>query len=201
MKLVQLIRKALIGGKRYKWDSEYASGRWDYFNEPLESSRYEAILYFTGKYLNKGKILEIGCGEGILQARMPRESYSKFLGIDISKVAIRKAARLIDRSTDYRYGDMEKYTPPGTFDVIIFNEVLYYSDDPIRLMARYARYLEPQGLVISSCFQTANSLQIMQDVEKHYKVVDQKISVNERGAWHCKVYSDTRPGASFPYAP
>ena len=186
--LLQWLRKALLGKKRYKWDTEYACGRWEYCREPLENLRYEAILYFIAKYFDGCAILEVGCGEGILQERMPRGSYSKFLGIDISKVAIRRATRLRDEITDYRHGDMEKYVPTGKFDLIIFNEVLYYSKDPVRLLRRYNEFLHPGGLFIGSFFETPNSLRIICDIEKEFDLVDQKISTNERGAWHCKVY-------------
>ena len=186
------IAKVLVGRKRYQWDKEYASGRWDYFNDELQVSRYEAVLKVVDGYPGKRTILELGCGEGILQARMRPGSYERFLGIDISKVAIRKASRLKDRSTDYKCGDMEKFVPSGKFTLLIFNEVLNYSDDPVRLLTRYANFLEPRGLVICSFFETGHSLQIMRDIEKRFPAIDEKLSVNERGVWHCKVYS--RPG-------
>lgn len=186
----ELLRKALMGPKRYKWEKEYASGRWDYLNEPLEEDRYNAVLAFVKKYLEGNKaILEIGCGEGILQERMPKNSYKRFLGIDISRVAISKAARLKDEITDYLAGDMEKYVPPGKYAMIIFNEVLYYSPDPIHLVNRYLPYLEPGGRILSSLTETPKSLAIMNDLEKEFTVLDQKVSQNKRGAWHCKLYS------------
>lgn len=189
VRIFNKVVKTLIGSKRYKWDKEYASGRWDYFNDALQVSRYEAVLQFVDGYAGKRTILELGCGEGILQARMRPGSYERFLGIDISKVAIRKASLLKDRSTDYKCGDMEKFVPSGKFSLLIFNEVLNYSDDPVRLLTRYTGFLEPNGLVICSFFETEHSLQIMRDIERRFPVIGQKLSVNQRGVWHCKVYS------------
>lgn len=201
MRLFELIRKAWFGRTRYQWDREYATGRWDYFREPGEEARYKALLQFITQYLGGDRtILEIGCGEGILQARMAPGSYSRFLGIDISKVAVRRAARLSDQTTDYRAANMETYIPRGKYDLIIFNEVLYYSADPMRLMKRYAAFLRPGGLILASLNETKKSLEIMQTLEQEFGLVDQRISTYERGAWHCKVYSQTQPGAPFPNA-
>jgi 2-polyprenyl-3-methyl-5-hydroxy-6-metoxy-1,4-benzoquinol methylase len=187
--MLEWLRKALPGARRRKWDKEYASGRWDYFREALEASRYEAVLDFIRRYFKGGRILEVGCGEGILQERMPWGIYSHFLGIDISKVAIRKAAsRLKDEVTDYQVGDMEKFIPGTRPDLIVFSEVLNYSEDPFRLFKRYADFLAPGGLIIISLTETPRALGIMKDIEQQFPSIDQKVSVNERGTWHCRVY-------------
>jgi 2-polyprenyl-3-methyl-5-hydroxy-6-metoxy-1,4-benzoquinol methylase len=193
--ILDWLRKACVGSSRSKWDREYAAGRWDYFTDPLEAGRYEAILFFIDKYFKGGAILEVGCGEGILQARMKKGIYTRFQGIDISKVAIRKALRFKDGATDYRYGDMEMYVPSRSPDLVIFNEVLYYSADPVRLVRRYAGYLRPGGIIISSCFGTEKSLKIMTDIEKEFPLVNKKVSANERGTWHCRVYAKSDPAA------
>lgn len=195
MRPFELFKKLLLGRKRYRWDKEYVSGRWDYLNETAVAESYAAVLQVIARNLGGERtILELGCGEGILQARMPGDTYSRFLGIDISRVAIRKAQRLRDEKTGYRVGNMETYAPPGRWDMIVFNEVLFYADDPVRLVKRYLPYLRPTGTLLVALRETPDSLETMQALEKEFVVLDQQYAENGRGAWHCKLYSQVRPG-------
>ena len=201
MNPLRFLHKLLIGPERYKWEKEYAAGRWDYLHEPAQAERYKVLLDFVYRYLQGNRaILEIGCGEGILQSRMLPGVYSRFLGIDISHVAIRKAARLQDAITRYCTGDMENYVPPGKYAMIIFNEVLNYSTDPLRTVRRYLPYLEADGHLLFSLNETSWSREIIQNLEKAFLLVDEKRTTKERGAWHCKLYSQTQPDAPFPNA-
>ena len=201
MNPLRFLHKLLIGPERYRWEKEYAAGRWDYLYEPAEAERYKVVLDFVYRYLRGNReILEIGCGEGILQSRMSPGMYSRFLGIDLSHVAIRKATRLKDPNTGYRTGDMETYIPPGKYAMIIFNEVLYYSTDPLRAVRRYLPYLEADGHFLFSLNETPWSLEIIQNLEKEFPLVEEKRTIHKRGAWHCKLYSQPRPGAPFPNA-
>jgi 2-polyprenyl-3-methyl-5-hydroxy-6-metoxy-1,4-benzoquinol methylase len=201
MNPLRFLHKLLLGPERYKWEKEYAAGRWDYLHKPGQAERYKAVLDFVSRYLRGNRaILEIGCGEGILQSRMPPGMYSRFLGIDLSHVAIRKAARFKDSITEYRTGDMETYIPPGKYAMIIFNEVLNYSTDPLRTVQRYLPYLEADGLLLFSLNETPWALEIIGSLEKAFPLVDEKRTIKERGAWHCKLYTKPRPDAPFPYA-
>ena len=57
-----------------------------------ELAHYSAIVGYC-YYLNKsGTILDIGCGEGILQERLRSLNYSRYVGVDISAKAIRRAS-------------------------------------------------------------------------------------------------------------
>ncbi|HWB91864.1 MAG TPA: methyltransferase domain-containing protein [Puia sp.] len=197
MRPLELVRKLLLGRKRYRWDKEYASGRWDYLNESIVAESYDAVLQVIARNLAGDRsILELGCGEGILQTRMPRDTYSRFLGVDISKVAIRKAQRFKDDKTDYRVGNMETYVPSGKWNMIIFNEVLFYTGDPLGLVKRYVPYLQPAGTLLVALRETPDALDMIHAFDKAFHLRDQQYAVNQRGAWHCKLYSQVRPGTT-----
>lgn len=190
MNPLRFLHKLLIGRERYKWEKEYATGRWDYLREPGQAERYTVLLDFVSRHLKLSRtILEIGCGEGILQSRMSPDTYSRFLGIDISHVAIRRASRLNDAITDYRTGDMETYLPKGKYAMIIFNEVLNYSADPVRTVQRYLPYLETGGCLLFSLNETTWSLEIIANLGKVFLLEEEKRTIHKRGAWHCKIYS------------
>lgn len=186
--LLKSIKKILIGKTRFLWDRQYAEGSWECLKYPLEQMRFDAVRNFINKYSNKGKILEVGCGEGLLQAGMDKNVYQKFLGIDISGVAIQKAAHLVDASTKYRTANMERFNPGEKFDIIIFNEVLYYARNPNQLMARYMKFLNPGGFMIISIFQSNRNTDVMNGIETEFKSIDEAISNNEGKCWYCRVY-------------
>lgn len=175
--------------RKAAWDTQYRRGIWDYLNDNLEVERFEAVIQQAALYAPGGKMLEIGCGEGILQSRMPPGSYTKYAGIDLSKVAIRKAARLQNEQTKYICADMETYQPSDNFDLIIFNESLYYGKDPVQLLQRYVQFLEPAGHIIISIYNTPENNLLLQQLGSKFQKEAEHMSANKRGSWHCQVYA------------
>jgi 2-polyprenyl-3-methyl-5-hydroxy-6-metoxy-1,4-benzoquinol methylase len=80
--------------------------------------------YYT-HYRPGGSLLDVGCGEGVLQRRLRALGYARYLGIDSSEEAIARAQTERDARTEFRCADAETYMPQDRFDVIVFNEVLY----------------------------------------------------------------------------
>jgi SAM-dependent methyltransferase len=211
----RLLRR-LFGGRmrRFKWDREYARGKWDYIHQDvLESDRFDAMLVLIGRHGRGLSFLEIGCGEGLLPTRLPSGSFSAYLGIDVSGVAIERAnlgvaARGAGRGTTkpagkagsagsrhnhgpirFRRADMETFAPQETFGLIIFNESLYYSKDPLGLLDRYRRFLNPGGLFILSLYDKfEGSGRLMEKIGERFEQIDALSPRNEKGTWHCRVY-------------
>lgn len=187
--IFKFLKKRLSGRIRTEWNDQYRKGMWDYLNDHLEAQRYDAILQAVQTYGSNGHILEVGCGEGILQSRMPPGGYSSYLGIDISEVAIKKAGRLCNQATQYVQANMETYIPKSRFDVIIFNESLYYAREPVQLLVQYAQFLQRGAHVILSIYDTEENRRLRNCIEKNYSIRAQQVSTNQRGSWYCQVYS------------
>ena len=50
-----------------EWNEQYENGAWQYLNtEPLELARSSVIGVYYQTYGNRGAILDVGCGEGVL---------------------------------------------------------------------------------------------------------------------------------------
>ncbi|OQP61076.1 hypothetical protein A3860_04990 [Niastella vici] len=186
--ILKFLKKSLAGRRRSDWNDQYRKGMWDYLNDDLEAQRYDAIIQAVQAYGRNGYILEVGCGEGILQSRMPPGSYSSYLGIDISEVAIKKAGRLCDQTTQYVRADMETYIPKSRFDVIIFNESLYYAREPVKLLVQYAHFLKQGGHMILSIYDTEENRRLLNSIGMNYSIREQQVSTNQRGSWYCQVY-------------
>jgi 2-polyprenyl-3-methyl-5-hydroxy-6-metoxy-1,4-benzoquinol methylase len=142
-------RKALVRDS----EKRYASGRWDYMNDIAEAHRYSIIAgccaYFTP---SNRRVLDVGCGEGILQQRMASAEY---VGVDMNAAAIAKAqARGADHATFVVADAAQGYQASDSFDAIVFNESLYYIRDPAEVFARYRQSLSPDGIMVVCMFQT-----------------------------------------------
>ncbi len=187
--LLNFFKRKIIRDPKARWEYQYEKGKWEYLNDPLEGPRFQAVLSALQRYADKGSILEIGCGEGILQSRMQPGSYSRYMGVDLSETAIQKTAHLLNDHTHYRAADMETFTTDEKFDVVLFNESLYYAKKPLQLMQRYAQYLKPGGHIILSIYKTADNEAVVQKIIAAWPVLEQHISTNERGSWYCQIFA------------
>src|ERR1700751_2816376 len=80
-------RWGIAASKRLIWDTEFASGQWNY----LEHTEGDVIYAYLEKYSERGNILDLGCGSGNTGNELDYGSYESYTGTDVSAVAIRKA--------------------------------------------------------------------------------------------------------------
>ena len=172
------------------WDAEYLNKKWDCLSGIDELAHYSVIAGYIDYLKPGGSILDIGCGSGILQKRLKSYFYNKYVGIDVSIEAINKAAQNKDDKTFFIIADGNDYIPAGLFDVIVFNESLYYFYGPLAVLNRYDRYLKPGGIYIISMYATFRTLKIWQKIRKVYKVIDETRITNKAGiSYTCRILS------------
>ena len=116
---------------------------------PLRLGWIDGLARLAGK-----KILDVGCGGGILSESMARLGAS-VTGIDLSEKPL-KVARLhlleSGLSVDYQFSSAEEYSVlhPNEFDVITCMELLEHVPDPASTIAACARLAKPGGRVFFS---------------------------------------------------
>lgn len=132
------------------WEKQYQEGYWDYLNSLEELPRYSLIASYFEWLKSGGSILEIGCGEGLLQQRLLH--YSKYVGIDLSEAAIVKARSRATANSQFLSANAATYTAFELFDAIVFNEVLYYFERPLEVFDRYSSCLTHNGIFITSLY-------------------------------------------------
>ena len=190
--------RPMPGGKD-RLDAEYTRGSWDYLAGVSELSRFSVIVGYCHHLKPGGSILEVGCGEGLLAARLDRTRVAAYLGVDISAEAVRRAQLTQDEATAFMVADATRMTPRGRFDLIVFNECLEYLDDPLADVQRYAERLEPGGLVIVSIFDGIDTGRSRLIWRRLHAVFDRKAEtrvVNEDAfAWTIKALQPRRPAA------
>lgn len=172
-------------------DAEYRSGVWDYLNGLDELSRFSVIAGYCHFLAPGGSILEVGCGAGTLQSRLDAAKYTRYVGIDISTVAIRRAKERENGQATFVASDAATYAPAAPFDLIVFNESLEYFADPVSLVARYDPFLTAGGRHIVSMFvglDTARTARIWRALQRRYRVETQTRVANGAGfIWIIKV--------------
>ena len=170
-----------------RWNHQYATGRWDKLKIPAEQARFDATARLIIRHAPGGRILEIGCGEALLQQRLAPADYQSWTGVDISAVAIARTRAFNSERVRYVAADMETYDPGDKFDAIVFTESIYYSPDARRLLRRYASFLKTGGIFIVSIFRTKRSDRIWAGLHAETVLLDAITTANELGAWDCEV--------------
>lgn len=139
-----------------EWNGQYASSKWAYLGSLEQLPRYAVIEGWRRHLKPSGRVLDVGCGEGVLLDQIPAESNIAYVGVDFAETAIDAALRKPrdHQRVHFVCADAMTFDPPmgAGFDVIVFNEVLYYFADPLSLLHRYRRFLAPAGILIVSIF-------------------------------------------------
>lgn len=140
--------------KENVWDIEFRHGQWSY---PSRMNDRPLICDTIEKYLKGGVILDLGCSEGIIAATLADDSYGKYIGLDISSVAIKKA---IDRtsagkkpqgqSIEFVVGDISEFCPCCRAKVILLRQSIYYINrlEVSNVLRKYRNVLSEDGVFI-----------------------------------------------------
>ncbi|NOQ55756.1 MAG: methyltransferase domain-containing protein [Nanohaloarchaea archaeon] len=103
----------------------------------------------------KGKVLDVGCGPGILIDEIIKDKKCEYFGIDISEKMIKEAVKKykIQKKAHFSVGNAEKLDfPDKCFDVVIALGLLEYLDNPKDAFKEVNRILKDDGeLIVSFC--------------------------------------------------
>jgi 2-polyprenyl-3-methyl-5-hydroxy-6-metoxy-1,4-benzoquinol methylase len=173
------------------WNKEYDKNEWDFLFSEKEKVHYDAIIAQYKNIKTAPRILDIGCGHGALYHYFNRFLTPGFdyTGIDISQIAIEKASEKFPginfNVVDY---DFERLT--GRFDTIVFNEVLYYFVNPIKIVQKaITENLSARGIVIISMYidNLGKNEHIWKSIERQYKTSAPQVVSSEKGtSWTIK---------------
>lgn len=177
------------------WEEEFRSGSWDFLESMEERSHHMVVLgYVLGVGDNKS-VLDVGCATGGLLHLARKFQLSQYTGIDIAPTAI-ESARERFRDTNIRFpvvfevADFESFVPSRRYDVIIFNETLSYTRDPVALVTRFRDFLTPDGVfLVSLCYNWWQE-PIMKRLTAAFQVRNSADIINEEGlTWQVRLLS------------
>jgi len=108
-------------------------------------------FFLTRKQFRGGRLLDIGCGDGLF-LKFASKYYDAW-GIDIDGEAIKAARRKYHLANVYNtmtMGEFIKRFPEVRFDVVTLFEVLEHVDDPLKLIRETYQVLKPRGILVLS---------------------------------------------------
>jgi SAM-dependent methyltransferase len=123
----------------------------------LKAIQFRLMGQRVAKCLNKGKILEIGFGNGQLLLALKRLGFCQLFGSDIMNSSF---ARLQAQGITVKAGNIEESFPfEERFDGIIMNNVLEHLLSPVQVLAALKAHLAPEGRIILAT-PNASSLEL-----------------------------------------
>ena len=191
---LRALRRVLRVDRERRWNAEYASGTWRRLGTLDELAHQAMLASYFARLKPGGSVLDVGCGEGLFQQEL-RGCYSRYVGIDFAE-PVRLARARCDAVSDavsatrtaFVAVDMHDFATHERFDAVVFNESLYYYDDAIRGLARYAEFLAPQGVLLVSMHTKDRTERLWDRIGDRYGIVDAVTVENCHGVqWIIKV--------------
>jgi 2-polyprenyl-3-methyl-5-hydroxy-6-metoxy-1,4-benzoquinol methylase len=168
------------------WDTQYAAGRWDFLRDARERERYCTLARCIHEAAPHGAVLDVGCGEGLLLPHLRAfGNTARYTGVDISQVAIDKGRQTFGNDR-FICADAERYTPTQSSDVIVFNESLYYFEQPVEGVTRYASFLSPAGIIaVSTYLGSRRARAVRRTLARRHRVLRDVSIASGPHTWNC----------------
>ncbi|KZL21009.1 dTDP-3-amino-3,4,6-trideoxy-alpha-D-glucopyranose [Pseudovibrio axinellae] len=138
------------------WDHQCGEGRWHFLNDVKEAARYGILTAWLTHTAALRSVLDVGCGEAILYHHLKARGLGKYCGVDLSEAALSQTA-LKQTKAQLQQCDLESFLPQvgANYSAIVFNEVLYFCEEPEGQLNRYAEFLEDNGVIVISMYSPA----------------------------------------------
>jgi SAM-dependent methyltransferase len=142
------------------WQDKDNAGDWRGLDSAVQVPRYTAIAEILRDFHVDKNVLDVGCGEALLRAYLPKDA--NYMGIEQSALAAGSALQR-DASIKVIHTSAEEFEPRDErFDSIVFNEMLYYTENPVGLLRKYMKFLHREGVILCSIYQKQGGVSFMQ---------------------------------------
>jgi SAM-dependent methyltransferase len=186
-RLARALRRALRIDRERRWNREFAEGKWQWLHNLDELAHHGVLAAYISYCKPNSRVLDVGCGSGTLHQQL-RGCYATYVGIDYAE-PVKLAAQHGDARSTFIAADMNEFTPEGQFDVIVFNESIYYLVDLLDGLKRYEGMMAPDALFVVSMHGQPRNLALWAQIDSTYQVLDAVTITNQRGVqWTCKVF-------------
>lgn len=163
--------KAPIFIKRKIWNKEFTKGNWDF----LKSGFNQHLVDILEKEFYGGTILDLGCGFGNYAKILKPLKFKKYLGIDISDSAIKKAISLNEEDNVFFFSSaIELFKLNQKVDCILMNEVAYYFEGNalLNLLDQYLTFLNDKGFIIIGIDNKLDYEYLIKELYKIYPYIE-----------------------------
>jgi SAM-dependent methyltransferase len=121
--------------------------------QALETAEERLPLYLKVGLTNASKVLDVGCGSGMVTRDIARLTKGIVVGLDGSKDMIMVAEDILSDHDNVFLctGSAECLPfPSDYFDIVTCNLVLMWAQDPQQVVCEMARVVKPKGKVLAS---------------------------------------------------
>lgn len=129
------------------WDG--MAERWSSRSKNMwENGSRKDIVPFMKTHVHKGKVIDIGCGDGYGSHVLKRNGFD-VVGVDISEEMIKRAhERKIDDSISFTQADV-RHLPfsDEMFDAALVVNVVEWTEHPLHVLQELKRVLKPGGMI------------------------------------------------------
>jgi len=145
-----------------------------YLTENLFGQPFPELIEFFTNHPTKGKVLDMGCGQGRDAIPIARLGYD-VVGVDYSKVGIEQMLKIAESENLNLKGKVESmyaYKDFEGFDFVLFNSMFHFLkkdlDKETGLIKTTIEHIKPDGIIIFS----------IQDTGKKVKILNETIDYN-----------------------
>ncbi|MEI6327342.1 MAG: class I SAM-dependent methyltransferase [Candidatus Roizmanbacteria bacterium] len=144
------------------------------YSEFLESQNLSAFSKYIEAIKNHAspeqKVLDVGCGTGIVLQGLKRLGFKKMVGMEISRTSVEVCKK---KGFDcYQYGGFTFPFDDQNFDLVGSINVLEHTDNPIKFLDEQYRVLKRNGYLIVAC---PNFLSTTNSYHKHTRGIANKV--------------------------
>jgi trans-aconitate methyltransferase len=171
------------------WNDSWSQGYEMSMNCAQEDARYGTLIALMRRHEGKGPILDVGCGDGLLEERYRQVSSAPIVAFDYSSAAIELARARQLPDVEFFCSDSRTFLPNQGFSLVVLNESLYYIDNYLTLLERLSRALTPEGVFLVSMHDARITKRIWKNVQRYCTTLDGIIvkHENSHGGWHIRL--------------
>jgi ubiquinone/menaquinone biosynthesis C-methylase UbiE len=134
------------------------------------------LIGYLGKLGKPLAILETGCGNGWLSARLSELPGATVTGTDINELELNQARRVFKNRTniEFQVGDIHSMVPDKKFDVIVFAASIQYFPSISQTLGRAFSFLKPGGeihILDSPFYSTSEIADAEQRTKLYYRSI------------------------------
>ncbi|WP_020529270.1 methyltransferase domain-containing protein [Flexithrix dorotheae] len=144
-----------------------------YETEDLFGAPYPELIEFFEQYVPKGKLIDLGCGQGRNAISLARLGY-KITGIDISKVGIDQMNSISEKeglNITGLTGDIYSFDNYQDFDIVLLDSMFHFEQrDKKRetvLISKIAKQIKKEGLICICIQDTGDKVSILKNTIKN----------------------------------
>lgn len=171
-------RFAGAGLRGRAFDARYRTGQWASFDRTVSPE----LLALVEQYAGGGRILSLGCGSGSLVVALAPGSYDLFIGVDLASVAIQRARARHLPKTRFEIADLAEYRTDDVFDLILFEESLYYVPQAHydQVLNRYQHNLRPGAVFLVTIADPTRFEALLHAIRRNYGIIEDRSFANSR---------------------